>query len=76
VPWEKDTTFTLRRRDQDAGEEHRVPGADEYRLMVEHFSDAVLGRTAPLISPEESVRNMRVLDGLAEAARTGRTVSL
>jgi predicted dehydrogenase len=44
--------------------------------MVEHFADAVLGEEALALTVEESVRNMRVLDGLAEAARTGRTVRL
>jgi hypothetical protein len=44
--------------------------------MVEHFSDAVSGQTALSFSPEESVRNMKVLDGLAEAARTGRTIEM
>jgi hypothetical protein len=43
---------------------------------VEHFSDAVMGRVPLAFSPEESVRNMQVLDGLAEAAQTGRTILL
>ena len=76
VPWEKDARFTLRGRDQEMGREEIVPGADEYQLMVEHFSEAILNRTAPMFSPAESVRNMRVLDGLAEAARTGRTICM
>ncbi len=76
VPWEKDARFTIRGRDQETGLEEIVPGADEYQLMVEHFSDAVLKGTVPTVSPEESIRNMRVLDGLAEAARTGRTIDL
>jgi predicted dehydrogenase len=49
---------------------------DEYLLMVEHFSDAVLGKTALTLPQEESIRNMRVLDGLAEAARTGKKIIL
>jgi xylose dehydrogenase (NAD/NADP) len=53
-----------------------VPGADEYQLMVEHFADGILGKTTLAFSPQESVRNMRVLDALAEAAQTGRTVIL
>ncbi len=53
-----------------------TPAADEYQLMVEHFADAVLGKTALDFQPEESVRNMRVLDGLAEAAQNGSTVYL
>ena len=76
IPWEKDARFTLRGRDQEIGQEQTIPGVDEYRLMVEHFSEAVLRQTAPTFSPEESVRNMRVLDGLARAARTGRTIEM
>jgi xylose dehydrogenase (NAD/NADP) len=76
IPWEKVAVFTLRSRDQEAGEEHRMTGVDEYQLMVEHFTDAVLGKTPPAFTPKESVRNMRVLDALAEAAQTGKTIDL
>jgi len=44
--------------------------------MVEHFSDAVLGRTVLDHAPDESIANMRVLDALSEAAKTGNTVNL
>ncbi|UCG13117.1 MAG: Gfo/Idh/MocA family oxidoreductase [Deltaproteobacteria bacterium] len=76
IPWEKDSVFTVRRKDQEVGQEHVVPGVDEYRLMVEHFADAVSGKTVLALSPQESIRNMRVLDALAKAARTGSTVAL
>jgi len=76
VPWDKEALFTIRGRDRETGEDHLIPGADEYQLMVEHFSDAVSGLTALAFSPEESVSNMKVLDGLAEAARTGRTIEI
>jgi xylose dehydrogenase (NAD/NADP) len=76
IPWEKDAIFTVRGKDQEVGQKHVTPGADEYLLMVEHFSDAVLGKTELTLPPEESIRNMRVLDGLAEAARTGKKVRL
>jgi predicted dehydrogenase len=76
IPWEKDAVFTVRGKDQEVGQKHVTPGADEYLLMVEHFADAVLGKTELTLPPEESIRNMRVLDGLAEAARTGKTIRL
>jgi predicted dehydrogenase len=76
IPWEKDAVFTVRRKDQEVGQEHVTPGADEYQHMVEHFANVVLGKTQLALSPEESVGNMRVLDGLAEAAKTGKTVNL
>lgn len=76
IPWEREAVFTVRGKDQEVGQKQVMPGADEYLLMVEHFADAVLGKERLAITPEESIRNMRVLDGLAEAARTGTTVRL
>ena len=76
VPWEKDACYTLRKQDDDAGEVHTVKGADEYQLMVEHFADAVQQNTNLYYSMNDSIANMRVLDAIAEAARTGNTVSL
>ena len=76
IPWEKDTGYTLRKKDDAVGEEHIIQGADEYQLMVEHFSDAVLGRTTLDHTPDDSIANMRVLDGLSKAAKTGNTFYL
>jgi predicted dehydrogenase len=76
IPWEKEASFTLRGKEEETGQEHVIPGVDEYQIMVEHFTDAVLGNMPLAYPPGESVRNMRVLDALAEAAQTGRTVSL
>lgn len=76
IPWEKDAVYTLRKKDEEVGEEYVIQGADEYQLMVEHFSDAVLGRTELDCTPDDSVANMRVLDALAEAAKTRNTVNL
>ena len=76
IPWERDAVFTVRGKNQDSGQKHVTPGADEYQLMVEHFADAVMDKEPLALTPDESVRNMHVLDGLAEAARTGRTVRL
>jgi predicted dehydrogenase len=76
IPWQADAFYTLRRRDQETGEIRRVPGADEYLLMVEHFAAAALGGAGLEFPPQDSIANMRVLDALAEAARTGRTVRL
>jgi predicted dehydrogenase len=76
IPWEKDAVYTLRGQDQEIGEKHVVPGADEYQLMVEHFGDVVLDKTKPDYSLEDSLANMRALDALAEAAQTGKTVKV
>lgn len=76
VPWENEAVFYVRGRDQETGQKHSVPGADEYKLMVEHFADAVMGRTELRFSIADSIENMRVLDALARAAKTGTTVKL
>jgi predicted dehydrogenase len=76
IPWEEDALFTLRGKEQERGEEHVMPGVDQYRVMVEHFADAVLGASELPFPPAESVRNMLVLDALAEAAQTGKVVNL
>jgi predicted dehydrogenase len=72
IPWEKDAEFLLRGRDDGTGNRQVIAGVDEYRLMVEHFADALLGRSALAYPPEESMANMRVLDALSRAARSGR----
>ena len=76
VPWENDAVYIQRAQDEESGQEHLVKGADEYRLMVEHFSDAVLGETNLNYLPEDSIANMMVLDALSEAAQTGKTISV
>jgi hypothetical protein len=45
IPWQNDAECILRGQDQETGCKHVVPGADKYQLMVEHFSDAVLGKS-------------------------------
>ena len=54
--------------------EELIEPVDQYRLMIESFSDAVLGQRPIPIHPDDSVRNMRVLDALALSAREARRV--
>jgi predicted dehydrogenase len=76
IPWEKDAVYTQRNQDEEVGEKHVLEGTDEYQLMVEHFSDAVLGRMKLAHTPDDSIANMRVLDALSRAAKTNNTVYL
>lgn len=76
IPWEKEARYTLREKDAESAEPTIIPGADEYQLMVEHFVDAARGISAPEFPISDSIRNMRVLDALAAAARSGETVIL
>lgn len=55
---------------------HAEPGTDPYRLMVEEFSDAALdGSPAPL-PLEDSIANLRVLDGVRRSLDLGRRYHL
>jgi D-xylose 1-dehydrogenase (NADP+, D-xylono-1,5-lactone-forming) len=57
--------------------EHSVSGADEYRLMVEHFADAALNDRPLRYTGEEAARNMLVIEALYASARDGgRPVAL
>jgi D-xylose 1-dehydrogenase (NADP+, D-xylono-1,5-lactone-forming) len=76
IPWEKDATFSMRAAGEEHGRMVTIPAANEYRLMVEHFADAVQGSAQLAYSPRESVNQMRVLDALARAARSGVAVKL
>jgi len=76
IPFENDALFTVRDRNQEKGQEYIISGVDEYQLMVEHFAEAVMGKKALAFSPAESICNMQVLDALAKAARTGKTVAV
>lgn len=53
---------------------HAVDGADEYQLMVEHFTDAVLNGRALRYSAHEAALNMRVIERLYRSARNGGAV--
>ena len=74
IPWEKDATYVHRGRHEEIGRQEVIPGADEYRLMVEHFSDVIIHGSSPLIQINDSIQNMRVLDALAKSARSGHRV--
>ncbi len=72
IPWEKEARFSQRGVEDEAGDIHTIPGADEYQLMVEHFAEAVLGQAPLAFDPADSVRSMAVLDRLARAAGTSQ----
>jgi xylose dehydrogenase (NAD/NADP) len=76
IPWEKDATYIHRGRHEEIGRQEFIPGADEYRLMVEHFSDVLIHGSSPLVQIHDSIQNMRVLDALAESARSEQMVPI
>jgi predicted dehydrogenase len=50
---------------------HVLEGADEYRLMVEHFAECVLHGNEPRYGAGEAAANMRVIEALYRSARGG-----
>jgi predicted dehydrogenase len=74
---EEDVTIVVDKADLTTPPETVVvPGANEYQLMIEHFSDAVLNNKQPAYTLQESLANMRVIDALIASAHTGRRISL
>jgi predicted dehydrogenase len=52
-------------------EEIAIAPADQWQLCISDFADALLNDRPPGIPAEESVRNLKVIDRLFEAARAG-----
>lgn len=59
------------RRGRAGTTRHPVAGADEYRLMVEHFADCVLQGRPVRYPPAEAAANMRAIEALYRSARNG-----
>jgi predicted dehydrogenase len=62
---------SLSERRAGAETRHDVTGADEYRLMVEHFADCVQGGHPVRYDADEAAANMAVIDALYRSARGG-----
>lgn len=45
-----------------------VESSERYVLEVEHFSDRILHNKKPFLAPDESIRNIRILEGLLKSA--------
>ena len=70
LPGSGDTVLRLRQKGK--GERMlTIAGADEYRLMVEHFAACVLEGAALRYPPSEAAANMRALSALYRSARNG-----
>jgi predicted dehydrogenase len=49
--------------------------ADPLERQMAHFADVVERRAAPLVTARDGLANLRVVDAIVEAARTGRVVA-
>jgi|GEM_PF-2732036 len=50
--------------------------ADPLALQIEHFAAVMRGEATPLVSGRDGLQNLRVIDAIAEAARTGNAVDV
>ena len=76
-PWLPGTEpAVVRVRDGAGVEELTTEGVDQYRLMVEHFSDCILNDRPPVRGPDDALENMRVIEAVRRSAREGRRVLL
>ncbi|MCC6868923.1 MAG: Gfo/Idh/MocA family oxidoreductase [Burkholderiales bacterium] len=50
--------------------------ADPLALQIAHFADVIRGRAQPLVSGRDGLRNLRVVDAIARAARDGGTIAI
>jgi predicted dehydrogenase len=48
--------------------------ADPLERQIAHFADVIRGRATPLVGARDGLQNLRVVDAIQEAARTGRQV--
>lgn len=70
LPGTGPTSIETTGRDGVVHTEH-VPGADEYRLMAEHFADCVLRREQPRYGALEAAANMAAIEALLRSAKAG-----
>jgi predicted dehydrogenase len=60
----------------DLREAVRVRRADMFRLMAEHFADAVLGREPLRVPAADALGNMRAIDACFASIRSGRKIDI
>jgi predicted dehydrogenase len=53
----------------------RLEVVDPLERQIAHFADVIRGKAKPLVSARDGLQNLRVIDAIVEAARTGRVVT-
>ena len=49
---------------------------DPLRLQISHFAEVIRGEAEPLVSGEEGLKSLAVIDAIGRAAQTGRLIRL
>ncbi|MGY2733673.1 Gfo/Idh/MocA family protein [Sphingomonas sp. UYP23] len=52
------------------------PGVTQFAGQFDHLATCVLGGTTPIVSGEEGLRDMRIVEAIYRSAREGRTIRL
>jgi len=60
----------------DTTEERLLPVRDHFALEMDHMSGCVMENKEPLTPGEEGLRDLTIMMGIYEAARTGKTLKL
>jgi predicted dehydrogenase len=50
--------------------------ADPLALQIAHFADVIRGSAAPLVTGRDGLRNLRVVEAISEATRSGRLIEI
>lgn len=51
-------------------------GSSSHGRAIRNFLDVVAGKAKPVVTPDDGVTMMRILDGIYESAETGRSVNV
>ncbi len=77
-------TMRLARYPDEAGRSWHKPlrhevvplaSADPLERQIAHFCDVIRGAAKPLVSARDGLANLRVVDAIVEAARSGRSIA-
>src|SRR5207248_3429385 len=55
-------------------EQKDLPSVDHFATEMDHMSDCVMQNKQPLTPGEEGLRDLTIITGIYEAARSGKTV--
>ncbi len=67
---------TQRGSDREVVRKHLLGRDNEYMLLVEDFNRAILDNRDPMFTGEDAIKNMKVIDAIFAAAKTGTRVAL
>jgi predicted dehydrogenase len=70
------TNLKLKVRLGSTSEEPELPRTSHFALQMDHFSRCVRENRTPLTPGEEGLADLRVIEAIYKAAKTGKTISL